>query len=250
MKRLRLLGAEVKLKVGINQPYWIPYVGYFSLIGFVDTFVPLDSVQFSRKSWVNRNLLVSGGRPFLNSIPLEKAGQNTTIKELSIDYSQPWRERTLMSLTRNYKQTVTSRPVVEMVEQWFENPPKNLSQFLVGTIRDISYALGLSAKILSSDSEILDPLAKIRGQDKILAICQHLKADTYLNLPSGRSIYDREQFEAKSINLEFISTVPPELGESGPPYKSILSHLMEVGFEATRAEVDRHSRISGREKLQ
>lgn len=155
-----------------------------------------------------------------------------------------------MSLTRNYRQTAASKPVVEMVEKWFENPPRNLSQFLVGTLRDISHALGLSAEILSSDSEILDPLDELRGQDKILAICQHLRADTYLNLSSGTSIYDREQFEAKSINLVFTAAVPPELDESGPPYKSILSHLMEVGFEATRAEVDRHSRISGGEVLQ
>lgn len=235
--------------VGINQPYWIPYVGYFSLVGAVDIFVPLDSVQFSRKSWVVRNFLVSGGEPFLNSIPLVKASQNMAIRDLTIDFTQPWRERTLMSLTRNYRRTVTSRPVVEMVEKWFDNPPKNLSQFLVGTIRDISVALGLATEILSSDTEIVAPTAELHGQDKILAICQHLRADTYLNLPSGESIYDQEQFEAKRINLGFTAAVAPEFRDPGRPYKSILSHLMEVGFEATRAEVERHSRISGRERL-
>ena len=235
--------------VGINQPYWIPYVGYFSLVRAVDIFVPLDSVQFSRKSWVVRNFLVSGGEPFLNSIPLAKASQNTAIRDLTIDFSQPWRERTLMSLTRNYRQTATSKPVVEMVEKWFENPSKNLSQFLVGTIRDISRALELSTEIVSSDTEIVAPTAELHGQDKILAICQHLRADTYFNLPSGESLYDQEQFEAKRIKLGFTANVPPEFRTPGRPYKSILSHLMEVGFEGTRAEVERHSRISGRGRL-
>lgn len=235
--------------VGINQPYWIPYVGYFSLVRAVDIFVPLDSVQFSRKSWVVRNFLTSGGEPFLNSIPLAKASQNMAIRDLTIDFSQPWRERTLISLTRNYRRTAASKPVVEMVEKWFDNPPRNLSQFLVGTIRDISRALELSTEIVGSDTEIVAPSAELHGQEKILAICQQLRADSYLNLPSGESLYDQEQFEAKSIKLGFTATVPPEFRDPGRPYKSILSHLMEVGFEGTRLEVERHSRISLRERL-
>lgn len=235
--------------VGVNQPYWIPYLGYFALIGLVDTFVLLDSVQFSRKSWVARNFLMSGEQPFLTTIPLKKTSQTTAIRSLSIDYSQPWRERTLRSLTRNYKQSSTSKPVVEMVEKWFEDPPQNLSQFLVGTIHDITHGLGISTKILSSDSKIPGTVDELRGQDKILMICQKLGADTYLNLPSGKSIYDRERFEARGITLGFTAAVPPELESSGPKYKSILSHLMEVGFEATRAEIDRHSRIVGEEDL-
>ncbi|MEQ9086624.1 MAG: WbqC family protein [Pontimonas sp.] len=236
--------------VGINQPYWIPYVGYFSLIGVVDTFVPLDTVQFSRKSWVARNYLVSGGQPFLSTIPLEKASQNMTIRDLSIDFSQPWRQKMLNSLVRNYKQTAISKPVVEMVERWFENPPTNLSQFLVGTIRDISRGLGMETRILSSDSEVLNPEVGLRGQDKIMAICQCLGANTYLNLPSGASLYDPEQFEQNRIKLGFTPTVPPELEMPGTRYKSILSHLMEVGFEGTRVEVERHFRVSGGEKVQ
>ena len=235
--------------VGVNQPYWIPYLGYFSLIGTVDIFVPLDTVLFSRKSWVGRNFLTSGGRPFLNSIPLVKASQNMAIRDLSIDFGQNWREKTLVSLSRNYRQTAASKPVLEMVENWFDNPPGNLSLFLVGTIRDISSRLGFSTEILGSDAEVIEPTSGLRGQDRILAISEHLHADTYVNLPSGRSLYNRESFEAKDIRLEFTVAVPPELEEPGQPYKSILAHLMEVGFDSTRAEIERHSRFLERENL-
>ncbi|MZP67265.1 MAG: glycine transferase, partial [Bacteroidales bacterium] len=37
------------------QPYFFPYAGYFSLIKHTDKFILLDSVQFIRHGWIERN---------------------------------------------------------------------------------------------------------------------------------------------------------------------------------------------------
>jgi len=38
------------VKVGIMQPYFCPYIGYFSLIKHTDMFILFDTVQFIRDS--------------------------------------------------------------------------------------------------------------------------------------------------------------------------------------------------------
>ena len=42
-------------RIAIMQPTYLPWAGYFSLMKKVDTFVFLDSVQFERRSWQQRN---------------------------------------------------------------------------------------------------------------------------------------------------------------------------------------------------
>ena len=46
--------------VGIMQPYFFPYLGYFQLISSVDTYVNLDHVSFMKRSYMTRNKLKNG----------------------------------------------------------------------------------------------------------------------------------------------------------------------------------------------
>ena len=41
--------------VGIVQPNYIPWRGYFDFIHEVDTFVFLDDVQYTNRDWRSRN---------------------------------------------------------------------------------------------------------------------------------------------------------------------------------------------------
>jgi hypothetical protein len=43
------------MKVGIMQPYFFPYFGYFQLINEVDVYVNLDHVSFMKRSFMTRN---------------------------------------------------------------------------------------------------------------------------------------------------------------------------------------------------
>ena len=43
------------MKIAIMQPTYLPWMGYFDLMDQVDCFVILDSVQFERRSWQQRN---------------------------------------------------------------------------------------------------------------------------------------------------------------------------------------------------
>lgn len=43
------------MKVAITQPTYLPWLGYFDLVDQVDMFVVLDTVQFEKQSWQQRN---------------------------------------------------------------------------------------------------------------------------------------------------------------------------------------------------
>jgi len=43
------------VRIAIAQPTYLPWLGYFDLIDQVERFVVLDSVQFEKQSWQQRN---------------------------------------------------------------------------------------------------------------------------------------------------------------------------------------------------
>ena len=44
------------------QPYFLPYLGYFSLIKHTDKWVVFDTVQYKNRAWINRNRILSESR--------------------------------------------------------------------------------------------------------------------------------------------------------------------------------------------
>ena len=46
------------MRLGIMQPYFLPYIGYYSLIKHVDHFILLDRVQFIYHGWIERNRIL------------------------------------------------------------------------------------------------------------------------------------------------------------------------------------------------
>ncbi|MBO6047753.1 MAG: WbqC family protein, partial [Erysipelotrichaceae bacterium] len=41
--------------LGMNQPYFFPYLGYFQLMNMADMFILYDDVNFIKGGWIHRN---------------------------------------------------------------------------------------------------------------------------------------------------------------------------------------------------
>ena len=67
------------MNIGIMQPYFFPYIGYFQLIKAVDKFVVYDNIQFTKKGWINRNRYLYNGGDKTFTIPLKKASDYLNI---------------------------------------------------------------------------------------------------------------------------------------------------------------------------
>jgi hypothetical protein len=72
--------------VSINQPAYLPWLGYFHRIAVADAHIVLDHVQFEKNSFTNRNKVrLSAGWCWL-TVPLRTAGKfgDLSIHELEI----------------------------------------------------------------------------------------------------------------------------------------------------------------------
>ena len=65
------------MKISINQPAYIPWLGYFDRIDYADIHVVLDHVQIEKnsKSYTNRNKIISNNGTQWITIPITK-GEN------------------------------------------------------------------------------------------------------------------------------------------------------------------------------
>ena len=90
--------------VAIMQPTYLPWLGYFALMDRVDTFVYLDSVQFARRSWQQRNRIRSADGEVMLTIPVAKKGlRDQKIAEVEILYSSEFPRRHVDILSANYR---------------------------------------------------------------------------------------------------------------------------------------------------
>ena len=69
-------------KVGIMQPYFMPYIGYWQLMNVVDTYVIYDDVNYIKRGWINRNRILIDGEPRYFNIPIQGVSQNKLIKDV------------------------------------------------------------------------------------------------------------------------------------------------------------------------
>src|SRR5450756_2454672 len=79
------------MRLGIMQPYFFPYLGYYSLIKNTDRFVFLDDVQFIRHGWIERNRILkpAEGWQYI-AAPLEPHKRGTLIKDIAIRNTEDW----------------------------------------------------------------------------------------------------------------------------------------------------------------
>lgn len=214
------------MKLGIMQPYFFPYLGYWQLIQAVDQYVVYDDVNF-KKGWMNRNRILIGGEPAYFHAPLLKASQNKKINEVEVNHDGELVQKNLRKIQSAYGKAPYFREVYPLVEQILNGNGKYLSEYLADSIRLICRYLSIPTEILISSDLSKDN--SLKGQDRIFDICAVLGADTYYNAIGGQELYSYQEFREKGIELGFIKTYPVpyrQFAEKFIPDLSILDIMM------------------------
>ena len=212
------------MTLGIMQPYFMPYIGYWQLMAAVDKYVIYDDVNFIKKGWINRNNILVNGAKQLFTISLEGVSQNKLINEILIaDDFVKLRKTISMAYSKApyYKETM------ELLDIIFAYDSKNLAKFLENSIRLVAKYLGIKTEILLSSN--IEKDNSLKGQDKILDICKCLNADVYYNAIGGQELYDKEKFKVNGIDLYFVQselTDYPQFKNEFVPGLSIIDVLM------------------------
>ena len=214
------------MKIGIMQPYFLPFIGYFALIKAVDKFVYYDDVQYIRRGWVNRNRVKMKDKWLYITLPLKNSPLSTDIKEFKIINDK----KKIGKIKNTIKHCYIKAPYYEVCKNLiFKHikPGENLSKLNIGLTNDILKYLKIHTETLISSEINKDP--RLTGVDKIIVICKKLNGNHYINPIGGKDLYSKKQFQESCIKLNFIKMndiIYPQGGFNFIKYLSILDVMV------------------------
>jgi len=195
--------------LGIMQPYFFPYLGYFDLINCSDHWVVFDTAQYIRHGWVNRNRILHPKESWQYIIvPIKKNAREEKIANIQINNDTDWKNKILGQLQHYKKHARYYGETLKLVEDCLDLDETHLSRLNAGIIAKICTYLGIPFKY-EFFSEMNLELGLVEGPgDWALRISQALGAIEYVNPPGGRDIFDFSKFEDLGIKLT-IREIPP-----------------------------------------
>ena len=221
------------MRLAIMQPYFFPYQGYFQLIAAVDRFVVYDDVAFMKNGWVNRNrILTSSGAEYF-TVPLAGASSFRAIRETNCAPPSRWREKMLRTLTQVYARAPHREEGMELVRRVLEvADSESVRDLALASLREVCLYAGLAPSFQDSSSAYGN--AQLSGVERVLDICRREGATTYVNAPGGRALYDPALFEARGLQLRFLSPTlepyPQPRAKEFVAGLSVLDLVMSVPF--------------------
>ena len=187
------------MRLGIMQPYFFPYLGYWQLLANVDKYVVYDDVTYIKGGWINRNNFLINGQKNLLTMQLEKASSYTLIKDIAIkdDFV-----KFLKTIEMGYKKAPFFEDIFRLLKDICQCPDKKLGQFLFNSHIKICEYLGIDTELILSSS--FEKHTELKGKDKVISICKQLGADEYINAIGGQELYDKKEFAENGIRLNFL----------------------------------------------
>ncbi len=189
------------MKLGMMQPYFFPYIGYFQLIDLVDIYVIADDLNFIKNGYIKKNSILDNGAPAMISLQLVGASQNKLINEIEVGDNM---DKILTGIQRRYAKAPYFKDVFPLLQTILLNKEKNLARFLGYSLIKISGYLGMQTKFVYS-SEI-EKDSNLKFDARIIDVCKNTGADHYINAIGGKALYDKNEFAEEGIRLNFIDT--------------------------------------------
>lgn len=218
------------MTVSINQPAYLPWLGYFERIAGSDLHIVLDHVQFEKNSFTNRNRVRTKDDASWLTIPVATKGRfgDLAIDRLEFVPNDPWRKKHWATLRMNYARAPFFKTYAPAYEELYARDWPGFGPmvraFLAQHLRD----LGITTPLRYS-SEMGIGGAK---SELVLNLCREAGADTYLSGALGRGYLEEEAFTAAGIAVRYQDYVHPTYAQTWPgfvPYLCVLDLLFNHG---------------------
>lgn len=219
------------MKLGIMQPYFFPYVGYFELIQRTDQWVVFDTAQYRARSWMNRNRILHPDKGWQYvTAPVASFERFAPISAICLRDPDETLRRILGQLEHYRRRAPHYGSVADLVRRVFEGCENDtLTELNVRGLTEACALLDIPFQCsLFSEMDLDLPEITHPGQ-WALEISAAMGAEEYVNPPGGRELFDPEAFGARNIRLTI--TEPADLvyscrGWDFEPGLSILDVLM------------------------
>lgn len=232
------------MKLGLMQPYFFPYLGYFDLIFQTDLWIVFDTVQYTR-GWINRNRVLhqQSGWQYI-TVPVQKHARATPIEAIRIAETHPWREKILGQLDHYRRHAPFYKDVIALVKDCLHAGDAAIARLNVRCLEAVCdyLAIPFTHRYLSEMDLTLGPIHA--PDDWALQIALALGADEYVNPPGGKGLYDPQKYARAGVKLTIRNLPPleyPTPGYEFIPHLSIIDVLMWNDPARVRAHLEQHT---------
>ena len=192
------------MKIGIMQPYFFPYLGYWQTLNAVDRYVIYDDVNYIKNGWINRNNILLNGSAHMQTIPLDGASPFLPINQIKMTPRLNEKEKLLKTIESAYKKAPYFNSVFPMVREVIMEDSCLIINALVKQFNLVCKYLDIKTELIVSSS--LDKNNELKAQDKVIHICKLLGGTQYINAIGGQELYSFDDFKKNGLELSFLNT--------------------------------------------
>ena len=189
--------------VAIIQSHYVPWAGFFDLIGGCTDVVILDSVAFSKNSFFNRNRLAGPNGDFWITIPVVTHGrEGQSISEVKVQdakWASKHAKSVEQSLCRSPFYAEYSASWLSVYQECFSS--NSLSEINRLWLDCVVNQLNLKVKI-HNDTDLV--ISETEKTERLIQLCQQLNADVYRTGPRGLAYLDISRFNSTGTSVEVI----------------------------------------------
>jgi hypothetical protein len=200
-------------RVAIVQSNYIPWKGYFDLIGSVDEFLLLDEVQYTPRNWRNRNQIKTQAGLRWLTLPVRTSGRRFQRIDEVLVADREWPRSHWSAIEQAYRKAPHFDEIAHSLAPLYRQlrELERLSDINRALLEAVCELLGIDTPILwSTDYESVPGLS-----ERLLALCQAVGADEYVSGPLARAYLDVELFARAGVRVAWIDY-------SGyPPYRQL-----------------------------
>lgn len=194
-------------RVSIIQSCYIPWKGFFDLIGRCDEYIIFDSAQYVKRHWHNRNKIkTSKGAEWITVPVLTKSQFDQRIDEVEI--SESWADKHWKGIELNYKKAAFFSDYGPKINSWLRTAGTmsrltDVNEFL---LRALVHELDLKVQVRRD----IEYRGRGSRSERLLSLCEAAGATHYLSGPSAKAYLDEELFRNAGIAVEWMQYGPYE----------------------------------------
>lgn len=193
--------------LGAMQSHFMPGIGFFGLMKYVDKFVILDDVQFDKRSWQQRNFFSIAKRKKYLTVPVLTKGKfSQVIKNVKINYNEKFIIEHLKTIETNYNKKAHFSEIFPQIKKIYEKEHIYLNDLNNDLIFFIKNYLDIDTEIIFSSNLKVET----KKEKKIDEICNLLGCKHYISTIGSKNYlenlkntnYQIKYYKIKNLNYK------------------------------------------------
>ena len=232
-----------QLIVGIHQPNFMPWLGYFYKIWQSDTFIFLDDVQFIKTgaSYTNRVSININGKNHYITVPIKRGTGVQNINQTNF-LNEKWKKKLITTLQGNYAKSPYFKENRDFIFALINFEADNLADYNIHFIQSISEKMNFNTQFIQSSTFRIDT----KSTQRLIELIQKVEGTVYLSGAGGDEYQEHNMYKNEKIELRY-NTMPTfeysqPKGETFIQGLSIIDAIFNIGFKNLKLHLFTHSK--------